>query len=169
MPAVARRIARFRGSSCPCCREVKLIQASCARSLFLLGHERASCMAASSRLVTLGGSIVNSSIKGSLARISPTLAFAALYSVLPLSPVFSQTGIVKEVMKEDQATIKWGSADASPAAGRVGMVVDGDRNPGVGQHDFSHGEGRGIRPSDVSSFVGTLNGCGGPSKLSAVF
>ena len=63
-----------------------------------------------------------------LAQGSKTLAFVALFSVLPLSPAFSQTGTVKRVMKDDRATVKWESADASPVAGSMGMVVEGEHN-----------------------------------------
>jgi len=43
-------------------------------------------------------------------------------------PASAQTGTVKGALKEDQAKIKWESADAVPVAGRLGMVVDGDHN-----------------------------------------
>jgi protein TonB len=67
-------------------------------------------------------------IRRHLVQVSPTLTFLALFSVLAFSPAISQTGTVSELLEEDQAKIRWESMDAPPAAGRLGMVVEGDRN-----------------------------------------
>lgn len=61
-------------------------------------------------------------------RLSRALTLVFLFLAPPVSPAISQTGTVSELLEEDQAKIRWESVDAPPAAGRLGMAVEGDRN-----------------------------------------